>query len=159
MLQNKLYLVCPFSQMEGFITREIYSDAYFITGMAARLCLDDDYNTEVIRYFIEKEEICELVIVNDTGCRIIHEVLTNSIKSPSPASDALKKLVSDFREVFSPGNPVEKKKQLLAKLNVNDHCRELKDNKILKTLFLKEKVKISGLLTNKAGHYYEPLMF
>lgn len=155
MTHNKLYIVCPFSQMETFITHEICSDAYFLTGMAGRLCLDDDENTGIIRFFIEKENIRGLFVVNDLNCRFINEVLTNSAKHAVPATDTLKKLFSDFREVFPSEKPLERKKHLLAKLNINDHIRELRSNKVLKTLFLNDNVKIRGLITDKMSNYSE----
>ncbi|MFO7657035.1 MAG: hypothetical protein R6W78_08205 [Bacteroidales bacterium] len=159
MKTNRVYIVCPFSQMEAFIRENIDTDAYFITGMAGRLCFGDEINTQVILYFIQRENIKEIIIVNDVNCRFMEEVLNNRITKPNPATIIYRKLISDFKEVFPKIKTSEERRHLLAKLNINDHFREIKSNAVLRPLFIKNSIKLRGMVTNRLSNFKEPINF
>lgn len=154
---NTLYIVCQFSQVEAFIIEKINHRARFITGLAGRLCLDDDYGTEIIRYFIEQEEITEITIVNDTNCRFIEDVLTNNNIDPNPVTGKLKNLLDDYKEVFPTVPTLKEKKRLLAKLNIAGHYREILNNAVLNPFFSQSGIKLNGLVTDRLCEFIEPV--
>jgi len=86
--------------MEAFIRENIDTNAYFITGMAGRLCFDNEINMQIILYVIQIENIEEIIIVNDVNCRFMEEVLNNKITQPNPATNIFRKLVADYKEIF-----------------------------------------------------------
>jgi len=157
MKTNKIYIVCPFSQMEEFIRNNIDNNAYFITGAAGRINFDDMLLPEILSHIILREKIKEIIIVNDINCMFIDNVLNNKISYPNKAYNFLKKLISDYREAFPSTKPIEERRHLLAKLNINDHSREIKSNSVLKYLFTRSSIKISGIIANRFSKYTEPL--
>lgn len=154
---NTLYIVCQFSQVEGFIVDKINQRARFLTSLGGLLCLDDDYNTEIIRHFIEQEEITEITIVNDTNCRFIDEVLTTHVACPNPVTGRLKTLMDDYKEVFPTVPSLTEKKRLLAMLNIAEHSREILKNSVLNPLFSQNGIKLNGLVTDRLNEFMEPV--
>lgn len=78
--RNKLFLVCPFSQMESFVTRH-FGDAFFLTAPAAVFSLDDNDFKREVAAFLHREHITDVCIVVDTDCRFINGALAQ--KPPS----------------------------------------------------------------------------
>ena len=143
--------------METFIKEHIDEEAYFITGMAGRLCFDHEINTQVILYFIQLENIEEIIIVNDVNCRFMEEVLNDKITQLNPATIIYRKLISDYKEVFPKIKSPEERRHLLARLNIKDHFPEIKNNTVLRPLFTKNRIKLRGIVTNRLSNYKEPI--
>lgn len=159
MKTKRMFIICPFSQIENYIRENIDSDAYFITGLAGRLSFSDELNTQIILYFIQKENINEICIVNDINCRFMEEALENKNIQLNSASNIYKKLFSDFKEVFPKLRTRDERRLLLAKLNITDHFREIKSNNLIGPLFKRNRIKLRGMVTNRLINYSESINF
>ena len=74
-MNNKLFFICPFSQLEHFIREKYGDDVFFITTLDDVFQFEDANYAEVIRDFIKRENITDIFVVNDTSCRFIKSVL------------------------------------------------------------------------------------
>ena len=78
-MNNKLFLVCPFSCMENFISNKYGDDVFFITAMGTIFQYDETEYLETIKQFIDRENITEIFVVSDTSCRFINNALKNDL--------------------------------------------------------------------------------
>ena len=90
---NKLFIVCPFCQLESFLTQH-YGDIFFLTAPAAMYDFDTD-NIQVLKEFISREHIKDVYIVGEISCILTKGVLAHSSQSRLPCEDGIKKLKSD----------------------------------------------------------------
>lgn len=149
MKNNKLFLVCPFSQMEPYITNNIDKNAYFITGITGRLCLSNDDYLCQLQMLLFNKNIRELIVVNDVNCIFINEVLSNNSIYKTAATKLLESLFLENRELFLAQASIGKSKHLLAKLNVIDTYLKIINNNFLKETFSDLEIEVSGLISNK----------
>jgi hypothetical protein len=89
---NKLFLVCPFCQMENFIIKR-YGEAFFYTAPAAMFHFKND-NLQAIKEFITREEVGEIYLVGETSCNFTNNVLDNKDLSGLQCETEIQKLIS-----------------------------------------------------------------
>lgn len=70
---EKLFLVCPFCQMEPHI-RQQYGDAYFLTAPGAIFRFSEPY-LDCVKQVIRRERIQELHVAVSPDCNFIQNVL------------------------------------------------------------------------------------
>lgn len=157
-MSNKLFLVCPFSGMEGFIRHKYGNDVFFVTAMAGAFNFQNDEYKSIIQEFIERESINEIIIANDACCRFINNVLNNKKEVKSYAEDVLKKLFSDNYFYNLQDKSLAEQAEALATLNVKHQVHELKNSGLIKSSSFQE-VKIKGLVTNKANNLIKEIHF
>ncbi len=74
---NKLFLVCPFSQMENFITNH-FGEVFFLTAPAAVFSFENIESNEEVKLFLQRKKITDIYLVSDTDCRFINNVITGN---------------------------------------------------------------------------------
>lgn len=89
---NKLFLVCPFCQMENFIVKH-YGEVFFYTAPAAILNIGGD-ELKVIKEFIARENIKWIYLVGETSCIFTKNVLDNTNLSGLPCETEIQNLKS-----------------------------------------------------------------
>lgn len=77
---NKLFLVCPFCQMENFIIKH-YGEVFFLTAPAAMFHFENG-DLQAIKEFITSEHIKDIYLTGDTSCNITKNVLDDKNNSP-----------------------------------------------------------------------------
>ena len=157
-MSNKLFLVCPFSCMENFI-RQKYGDGIFsITAMAAVFQSEEQEYLEEVKALIERESITEIIIVNDTSCRFINNVLKNENGLDSPVEKMLRKIFTDNYSAIIQKPSLPEQKQMLDMFNVKHQANEM-----LKSILFQQnhsnKIKLTGLVTTKANNRIKEINF
>lgn len=89
---NKLFLVCPFCQMENFIVNH-YGEVFFLTASGAVFIFESD-ELKVIKEFIARENIQRIYLVGETSCNFTKNILENSNYSGLFCENEIQKLKS-----------------------------------------------------------------
>ncbi len=71
---NKLFLVCPFSHMENFITKH-FGEVYFLTAPAAVFRFESQEYIKQIKSFLLRENITDIYLVSDVSCDLINNII------------------------------------------------------------------------------------
>ena len=150
-MNNKLFLVCPFSCMEIFIRKYFGDDVFFITAIAAAFQSEEQEYLEKVKALIERESITEIIIVNDTSCRFINSVLKNKNGFAYPAEQILQKMFNENYSVLMQKKLLAEQQEMLAVFNVKHQANEM-----LKSILFQQNhsknTKLTGLVTTKASN-------
>lgn len=148
---KKLFLICPFGQLEHFIKDRFGEDTFFLTSLGGVFDFNEVAYAEAFTDFIERESIAEVFIVNDTSCRFIKSVLEKEKGFNTAAEQRMINLLIDnYYTVMDERSPLEKKKTF-AELNVRHQASEILSNELLLTSLLQSNVSLKGLVTSKAA--------
>jgi hypothetical protein len=98
--QNRLFLVCPFCQMERFITK-YFGDVLFLTAPASIFYFDDDNFLKAVKKTIQSEKITDIYLVGEISCRIIQYVLQNESITGLRCESDIQELLSSTDTPFS----------------------------------------------------------
>ena len=158
-MNNKLFLICPFSQLEHFIREKYGDDVFFITAPGAVFQFEDVNYTEVMRDFINRENITDIFIVNDTSCRFIKSVLEKEKGFGTFSEEAIINLLIDNYSVVMQTQSLIEQKKTLAELNIRRQVSEILSNELFLQTIIQENVGIKGLITTKAENKLIELNF
>lgn len=98
--QNRLFLVCPFCQMERFITK-YFGDVLFLTAPASVFFFDDDPFLKAVKKTIQREKITDIYLVGDVSCRFIQYALQNEKTTGLRCESEIQELLSTTDTAFS----------------------------------------------------------
>ncbi len=158
-MSNKLFFICPFSQLEHFIREKYGDDVFFITALGAVFQFEDVNYTEVMRDFINRENITDIFIVNDTSCRFIKSVLEKEKGFGTFSEEAMINLLIDNYSVVMQTQSLNEQKKKLAELNIRRQVKEILSNEMFLQTIIQENVRIKGLITTKAENKLIELNF
>ena len=158
-MSNKLFFICPFSQLEHFIRAKYGDDVFFITALGAVFQFEDVNYTEVMRDFINKENITDIFIVNDTSCRFIKSVLEKEKGFGTFSEEVMINLLIDNYSVVMQTQSLIEQKKALADLNIRRQVEEILSNELFLQTIIQENVRIKGLITTKAENKMIELNF
>lgn len=96
---NKLFLVCPFCQMEGFIINH-YGEVFFLTAPASMFHFGND-TLQAVKEFIKKENIKEIYLVGEPSCNFTKNVLDDKNHSGLQCETDIQKLKSENDSLHS----------------------------------------------------------
>ncbi|MFD2514607.1 carbonic anhydrase [Pontibacter locisalis] len=150
-MKNRLFLICPASNVEHFLKRKYHGNCYFLTALAGVFQFQDKSYTEELIDVVERERIEEIVVVNDTSCRFMYNVLAKQKGYNTHAEQILiDLLIENYSKVMEKPSITDQVKQL-AEVNVRRQIEELLSiNYFLQEVVL-QKISISGLITSKAA--------
>lgn len=75
MKENKLFIICPFSNIEHFLRKEYGDDILFMTYSAGIIQYDNIDFLSSVKDIIINEKINKIYFVNDIKCRFINNTL------------------------------------------------------------------------------------
>lgn len=153
MEQNKLFLICPFSNLEHFIRRIHGIDVYFMTSMATSFNFDREY-IKMIADFLDRKMITHIYVVNDTSCRFMNGMFENKMSSGSEAEKNLEALFMDNHKIIMKQSTISEKVKLLSEINIQKQISNIREQDILLSIIDKNNICIKGLITNKAAKTY-----
>ena len=153
MEQNKLFLICPFSNLEHFIRRIHGTDVYFMTSMATSFKVDREY-IKMIADFLDRKMITHIYVVNDTSCRFMNGVIEQNICSGSEAEKNLEALFMDNQKIIMKQSAILDKVKLLSEINIHKQISNIREHDIILSMIEKNNISIKGLITNKAAKTY-----
>lgn len=96
---NKLFLVCPFCQMENFIIKH-YGEVFFFTAPAAMFHFESD-SLQAIKEFITRENVREIYLAGEASCNFTKNVLDDKNHSGLQCETEILKLKSDNDSLHS----------------------------------------------------------
>ncbi len=153
MEQNKLFLICPFSNMENFIRRIHGTDVYFMTAMATAFSYERD-DIRKIADFLDRRMITNIYIVNDTSCRFINGVIEQKKNSGSDAEKNLEVLLMENQKIIMKQSTTFDKVKTLTELNIIEQILNLREHDLIMSVVEKNKISIKGLITTKLSNTY-----
>lgn len=149
-MKNQLFLVCPFSNMEHFIRQKFGQEAFFLTAMAGQSQFHELRYTEAVLELIDREEIAELYLVQDTSCRFMNGLLDAEPIHGSIAENKLEQLlVEHYAEIKAHTTRTLQLKKFAA-INLRAQLREIGANAFLNSWMARNRLEIKGLITTKA---------
>ncbi len=149
-MKNSLFLVCPFSNLEQFLRQQYGQEVFFLTAMAGQSQFHELPYAEAVIDLIEREQLSELYLVNDTACRFMNGLLDEAPTHGSMAEGKLEQLlVENYCEIKSqPTRTAQLKK--MAAFNLQAQLHEITSNSFLQTWLTQNRLEIKGLITSKA---------
>lgn len=157
-MNNKLFLVCPFSCMENFIREKYGDDVFFMTAMGAVLRFDSE-EISAIKLFIEREKIREIIIASDTSCRFINGILKNEKEFGSHAETQIKNIVLENKNALAKANSEVEKQKIIANALIKNQAQEIcSPDFFLSEIFI-NKIAVKGIITTKSKNEIIELNF
>jgi carbonic anhydrase len=149
-MKNRLFLVCPFSNMETFIRRKFKQDVYFLTAMAGHVPFHELKFTEAVVEIIKREKITELYLVNDISCRFMRAVLEGEPLHDTPAEKKLEQLFVNHYDELMQQPTLSARLKAFAALNIRVQLQEMGNNAYWSAFVKEYRLEIKGLITTKA---------
>ena len=157
-MNNKLFLVCPFSFMENFIRQKYGDDVFFMTAMATVMHFERE-EISAIKLFIEREKVQEIIITSDTSCRFINGALKCEKEFGSYAETQIKNIVLENEDALAKTNSEEEKQKIIANSIVKNQAQEIRSSNLFLSEIFKSKIIIKGIITTKSNNEIIELNF
>lgn len=155
-MKNRLFLICPDSQVEPFIREQYGQSAFFLTALGAVFNFKEINYVEAVADLLQKEAIEEILIVNDLSCRFMASILEQKKGFGTGAEQEMLELFIENYSSIMAGPTLNGKKLKFAKLNIHRQAFELMSNELLLSRISQAKVSLKGLITAKAqGQFKE----
>lgn len=143
--QNQLFLVCPFCQMERFITK-YFGDVLFLTAPASVFHFDDANFLKAVKKTIQSEKITDVYLVGEVSCCFIQYALQNKCNTGLRCESEIWELLSKTDTAFSLTEKLLKK-QLYEMSCQSIFGQEIEDGQI----------RIHALLTVRHDDFITPI--
>ncbi|NBB21403.1 hypothetical protein GVN20_18700 [Runella sp. CRIBMP] len=143
--QNQLFLVCPFCQMERFITKH-FGDVLFLSAPASVFYFDDANFLKAVKKTIQREKITDICLVGEVSCCFIQYVLQNKSMTGLRCESEIQELFSKTDTTFS------LTEKLLKKQLYEMSCQSIFGNEIEEG-----QIRIHALLTSKHDDFITPI--
>lgn len=147
-MENQLFIVCPFSCMEAYLQKRYGKDIFFLTYSAGVIQLNDHEYLEVIEQFILREGIKKIYLVNDTSCRFLNSIIEQNKMTGLASEKELENLyIEHYFSLFKDKSIVYQQNKL-AELNIKNQAMEMFKSS-LGNCILESGIEIKGLITTK----------
>ncbi|MDF7815421.1 carbonic anhydrase [Hymenobacter sp. YC55] len=149
MVTNKnLFLICPDCTIERTIENKFGRNTCFLTALGSVFNFSDFNHASALNRFLHDEAIAEIIVVNDTHCTFINNVICKNNNYNTIAEKELPKIQTNNSEKLAQLN-VDQQKEFLAELNIYRQAYELLDVAFVGSKISDETIKISGLIYNR----------
>ncbi len=158
-MRPKLFLVCPFSGIENFIRNRYGEDVFFLTSMGAVFQFQEKEYLQIVKEFIDRENIAEIFIVSDTSCRFINNALKHRLGYDSYSETVIQTLLKrNYTDVMKKESMAEQQIKL-ARLIINHQANEIMKHNLFEHQIIENKILIKGLITIKEINHVVELTF
>lgn len=146
-INNALFIICPFCQLENFLRTEFGEKIFFLTLPGAVI----EHKSEEDLYlsdFLKSEKISDIYVVNDVSCNFIED-------ADNPKEEFGLKCEKQFKELKkrlsneSTNLSLKEKNKLVAKMNVKEQLDYLKKLKIFSEESNKVNINLRAMVTDK----------
>lgn len=157
MMNNKLFLICPFSCLENKLQSKYGEDIYFLTSLGAVFQFNENEYLLELKQFLIREKINEICIVNDTSSRFINGIIKKNnlygIKSEKIIEELyLAHYQSDFHN-----QPLIAQQKKLAELNIKNQANSLIQSNILGNFIVECNIVINGLIISNEKEIFQEI--
>ncbi len=156
-MKNKLFIVCPFSQMELFLQKKYGNEVYFITALASIMQWNHKEDMDAIRDFIIRESVQEIYLVHETGCRFINNVITKRKLYGLPSEDILKNIYLEHYFSDFENKELSVQQFKLAELAIKYQAEEIIKSDVLGIQIIEDTVSLKGLITSKKKNLFKEI--
>jgi carbonic anhydrase len=147
---EKLFVICPFSQLEQRLKVKYGDNPYFITVPGGYIL----NNLESIQVAIVQNKINELILVTDLNCSFVESIICRKKLHGLFYEKHLENIyIENFYNYFI-NNKIESQKYNLLKLNLIFQLSEIEKN----DFFIENKIKIKGLIYNHTNYLFETIV-
>ena len=147
-MNNKLFIVCPFSDMENFIRRKYGSDVFFVSAMGTIFDSHESSIHETIKQLLTHQKVTALYLVSDTSCRFLNNALNSICRYSSYPDSTIQKLLINNHAKWTQNKTKDNQQTLLAELILKHQAAGLQQHNLLSE-GLEDKISVTGLITSK----------
>ena len=136
-ITNGLFLVCPFSQMENFITNH-FGEVFIFTAPASIFSLEDKEAVDEMKIILRNERITDIYLAIDTGCRFIRNAIAGNNLPDFTCEEIIAELKNANDDAFS-----------LSRKIVLHQLKELNSAKLIAEEIKAFNISLHGIVTSK----------
>ncbi len=150
---NRLFIICPFSNLEIFLKNKYGDSSYFLT-FPGGYTLE---NIEVIYKAITEYSINEIVLVSDINCRFSNSVITQKPIYGFSFEKFLEDLYIENYNLIKNETSIQKKLFSLITLNLNKQLHTIQNSNLLLPILNSKKIKIKGLIYDPINYIFKTI--
>lgn len=158
-MNSKLFLVCPFSCMENFITAKYGCNVFFLTSMGAIFNFQEREYLQTVKTIIRRKNVDEITVVSDSSCRFIDSTLKSCFDDKNRSQKVIMKLLKDEYAFVINEAAIAEQRIKLAELIIRYQASELMKPDIFGQLIIERRISIKGLITTKRTKQIAELSF
>lgn len=153
---NRLFIVCPFSNMEVFVQKRFGTHTLFLTSMGAQVPCNEYQQIMTMRDLLESEQIESINLVNDTDCRFLNAVVKRELQHRTAAKSVLEEIYIDhFYQSFH-NRPEAEQIARLAALHLQQQMNNLRESSLLGDYISANSIEVKAWLTTRAkGRWHQ----
>lgn len=154
-MSNKLFIICPFSQMEFFLQKKYGNDIYFLTCSGAVLQYEEYEYISEVKQFILREQIKTIYIANDTSCSFINGIIKKNKLHGLKSEKIIEELYIEYYLSDFKNQSLLVQQNKLAELNIKNQANELMNSTLLGSFIFEFDIEIKGLITTKEKELFK----
>lgn len=148
MEENKLFIICPFSNIENFLRKEYGNDILFMTYSGGMIQYADFDFLNHVKDIILQEKIKQIFFANDINCNFIEDAIMKK-RAQSSVSNLLEEYYIHYYFSLFHNTSIPRQKYNLAKINLFYQIQEFSNSYHFKDIIASEKIEIHGIITDK----------
>ena len=148
-MDNRLFIVCPFSCMETFLQYKYGHDIYFLTYSGAIVQNQESEFIAKVEEFIFRESIKSIYIVNDTSCRFINGIINKNTLFGLSSEKVMEALYIEHYFSEFKDQSLCNQKYKLAELNVKNQIKVMLNSPLLGSCIAKFDIEVKGIITSR----------
>lgn len=156
-MKNKLFIICPFSQLETFLQKKYGENVYFITAPASIMDWNQKQYFDMLSDFIQSKKINELFVVNDVDCCFIESIIAKKKLQGLYSEKILEQLYVEHYFTHFKNETPEQQKIKLAELSINYQLMQLIQTQPLGLQIMDGDIELKGLITSKKENYFSEI--
>jgi hypothetical protein len=148
MEENKLFIICPFSNIESFLRKEYGNDILFMTYSGSMIQYADFDFLNHVKDIILQEKIKQIFFVNDINCKFIEDAIMKK-RAQSQVSTLLEEYYIHYYFSLFQNTSKPRQKYNLAKINLFYQIQEFSNSYHFKEIIASKKIELHGIITDK----------
>ncbi|WP_439506050.1 hypothetical protein [Sediminibacterium sp.] len=149
-MSNKLFIVCPFSCVEGKLKRKYGSNVFFVSCPGAVIPYNDNLFIEVLKDEIIRNNINTVYFVNDTNSRIISSIIQNENLFGLDAEYLIQNIYNKAYPISLKGRSIRYQQFKLAECIVHNQKDDFLTNGVFTDLIIDEKIMVKSLVISSS---------
>lgn len=149
MSTKKLFVVCPFSQIEGFLRYKFGQESMFATAMAGNPQVEDALWLNSLVDTIRREGVTELCLVQDLQCRFLQVVMSGEAGFGTLCEEQLRQILDNNREKISAESCWADQLFAFASLKIANQANQIASLPLMEQLIRETGLSVQGMVTDK----------
>lgn len=150
MSTKRLFVVCPFSQIEGFLRYKYGQESMFATAMAGNPQVEDALWLNSLVDTIRREGVTELFLVQDLQCRFLQVVMSGDAGFGTLCEVQLHQIVENNREKISAESSWANQLFAFASLKIVNQTNQIASLPLMVQLIQETGLSVQGIVSDKS---------